>query len=240
MAVIRQSDALRMAEHAVTLDLGDLHAQGEAIIARARAKAQAVIDDGLAQRQKLIDGAAEAGRRQGHDAGFAKGLAEGKTAGAAEARAACAVQLEQLNKAWGAALAAFEQQRAAMLTEAKQDVLALALLLARRVVKRAIESDPTLVVDQAAAVVAAAARSTRLVLRVHPDDEQMVREALPAIAQGRGGQVELSPDGSLSRGSCVAQTAGGGVVDASIESQLWRIAEVLAGPAQPAAGGDKS
>jgi flagellar assembly protein FliH len=229
MAVIRQSEAVRMAEHAVTLDLGDLRAQGEAIIARARERAQAAVDEGRAQRLRLISDAAAVGEKQGYDAGHAKGLEEGRAAGEAGARAAAAAQLERLSRAWGEALASFEQQRAAMLTEAKQDVLALALLLTRRVVKRAIEADPSLVVDQAGAVISAAARSSRLVLRVHPEDEAMVRDALPTIAQGRGEHVEVRGDATLSRGSCVAGSAGGGVVDASIETQLDRIAVALVG-----------
>ncbi len=229
-----------MAEHAVTLDLGDLHAQAEAIMARARAKAQAAVDHGLAQRQRLIDGAAEIGHKQGYDAGHAEGLEQGRAVGAAEARAAGAARMEQLNKAWGAALATFEQQRAAMVSEAKQDVLALALLLTRIVVKRAIKADPTLVVDQAAAAAAAAARSTRLVLCVHPEDEAMVRDALPLVSQGRSEHVELRADAGVSRGSCVAQTAGGGAVDASIETQLDRIAEALVGRAAASASGGTS
>lgn len=236
MAVIRQSDALRMAEHAVTLDLGDLRAQGDAIIAHARAKAQAEIDAGLAQRQKLMSGAAEVGRKQGYDDGYAKGLEAGRAAGAAEAKAAAAAQHAQLDKAWAAALASFEQQRAAMMSQARQDVLALALLLTRRVVKRAIAADPTLVVDQAAAVIAAAARSTRLTLKVHPEDEPLVRDALPTLLQGRADHVELKPDPALSRGSCTAHTAGGGSVDASIETQLDRIADALVGAKQPEGG----
>lgn len=236
MAVIRQSDALRMAEHAVTLDLGDLRAQGDAIITHARVKAQAEIDAGLAQRQKLIAGAAEVGRKQGYDDGYAQGLDAGRAAGAAEAKAAAAAQHAQLDKAWAAALASFEQQRAAMMSQARQDVLALALLLTRRVVKRAIAADPTLVVDQAAAAIAAAARSTRLTLKVHPEDEPLVRDALPTLLQGRADHAELKADPSLTRGSCTAHTAGGGSVDASIETQLDRIADALVG-AKPAEGG---
>ena len=232
MAVIRQSDAHRIAEHAITLDLGDLRAQGEAMLARARQQAREVVDDGLAQRQTLIEGAAEVGRAQGYEVGQAEGRTVGEAAGFAAADAARREELATLERAWTAALEAFERDRAEMLLQARQDVLTLAVLLASRVVKRAIAVDPSLVVDQATSVLSAAARGSRLVLVVHPHDEPIVRRALPGVCAGasRPGHVELATDPLVERGSCTARTPGGGVVDGTIATQLDRIAHAMLGP----------
>ncbi len=229
MAVIRQSDAVRIADQAITLDLGDLRAQGTAMIARAREQARAVVDEGLVQRQKLIEGAEAIGQKQGYDAGFAQGLEAGRVQGHEQGCAERREQLTQLEQAWTTALQSFERDRSGMMIEARQDILELAVQLARRVVKRAIEADPTLVIDQAGAVLSAAARSSRLVLRVHPDDVTLVREALPSLkaSTSRTEHIEVLTDPALPRGSCTAQSAGGGVVDGTITTQLDRIAQAL-------------
>jgi hypothetical protein len=43
MAVIRQSEARRLAEEAITLDLGDLQRQGDALVTRASEQAAGII-----------------------------------------------------------------------------------------------------------------------------------------------------------------------------------------------------
>ena len=106
--------------------------------------------------------------------------------------------------------------------------------------KQIIEADPTLVIDQAGAVLSAAARSSRLVLRVHPDDVALVREALPSLkaSTSRTEHIEVLTDPALPRGSCTAQSAGGGMADGAITTQLDRIAQaLLVSRAEPSAAG---
>jgi flagellar biosynthesis/type III secretory pathway protein FliH len=226
---LRQSEAQRIASEAIALDLGDLARQADALLARARAQAAGVVEQAQAQRAAIMRGIEEQARKEGFEAGRGEGLATGKVSGHAQALAESKAKLDALQQAWGRALAEFEGARAAMLEDAREDVLQLAVLLAQRVVKRSIEVDASLVKDQLAATLAMVARPTSLTVAVNPQDEPLAREAMAALATSMDSakHAQISADAALARGSCVVRTAGGGVLDASIDTQLRRIAESL-------------
>lgn len=227
--MIRRADQNTAARAALALDLGDLFRQGEAIKQAARDQAEAILASARVERDRLLAGGASEGKAQGLakglEEGRAKGLAEGKAAALAEHRAA----LEALQKSWTESLASFESLRDRLLIEARQDVLRLALLIAERVTHRAIRAEDGVVADQMAAVLALVSRPTRLVIAVHPDDLARAEEALPGLIQRfrNAGSAELVPDPALMRGSCIARAEGGASIDASIETQLDRIASTL-------------
>lgn len=228
MALIRQADAERLVRDAIALDLGDLTRQAEAIRARARADARRIVEEAQQRGQSLLAGATE----RGHAEGYERGRQEGYDAGFAEGRAAAirqaTEQLAPLQAAWAAELERFESELTRMLDSARRELVELALRIAERVVRRSIEADPASALPTVEAVLALVARAARVQLRVHPDDEPLIRDAMPALAARfhNARQVELVPDAAIERGSCVARTAGG-EIDASIATQLDRIAEAL-------------
>lgn len=229
MPVLHQTLASDAAKCAVVLDLGDLAAQAQRLRAAARAEAERQIAQGRAERARLIAGAADEGRAQG----LAQGLDEGRARGAAEAREAALAEhrqrLDALADRWSKALDAFERDRSSLLDQARLDAVRLAIELASAVVKRAITADPSIVADQAAAILATLARPSRLVLRVHPDDAPALAEALPALVQrfSHATHAEIAHDPSIDRGSCVAVAPAGGLIDASIRAQLDALAAEL-------------
>lgn len=237
MAVLKLSNSADMLKDAVVLDLGDLRRQGEAIMAQARERAAAAIKAGEAERARLIADAAAVGHAQGLEQGraegFARGLEEGRAAGLAERREA----LERLDRAWTESLGAFTAARERLLDEAGRDVVLLAARLAERVVKRAVALDPSIVQDQLRAVLGLVMRPSRVSIRIHPDDRALATDALPGIvaAMGTVAHAEVQDDASLARGSCVARLRGtgagdglpGGEIDASIDTQLERLARAL-------------
>lgn len=225
MALIRQSDARTQARDAIVLDLGDLMHQGDQIKSAAKARGAQIVAEATAERQRIVAGAAEEGRdlglRQGHQEGLAQGQAEGRESALLELRQ----RLDAVEKAWVSALSEFESRRTQMLREARADVLGLAAMVAKKVTKRAVLIQEEAVVDQLAAVLSLLARPTRLRVAVNPDDEPLLRSALPAMMSRFAGaeHVELTADPAVSRGSCIARTGAGGRIDASIETQLDRI-----------------
>jgi flagellar biosynthesis/type III secretory pathway protein FliH len=229
MALIRHANAKTMARDAIVLDLGDLAAQGELLKARARAEADQILERAKAERDRLYKGASEEGRREGLAKGEAEGRKQGLDAGRAEALAAERERLKKLDASWQAALTSFEAERDRMLLGARQEIVKLAAIVAEMVTKRAVSLEPDRVADQLGAILAMLAKPTRLTIAVHPDDEPLLKEALPSIATrlGSSSHVEFAPDPALDRGSCVARTSGGGIFDASIRTQLQRITDVL-------------
>jgi len=229
MALIRQTLANTVARDAIVLDLGDLVRQGDTLKSRAKADAERIIAEAKVERDRLLAAAAEAGHTEGLAKGLQEGHAKGEAAGRAEALAAAGARLKELDERWTAALAEFESNREGMLLEARTDVLRLALAAAEMVTKRAIQMRPEAAADQLAAVLGLLVKPTRLVVAVHPDDVAVLREALPGMSErfSSAAHVELVPDHGLERGSCVAKMGSGGVIDASVRTQLERIVKAM-------------
>lgn len=229
MALIRRAELEATVRNPVAMDLGDLHRQGELVKAEARRAAEDIIADARAERAQLVAGAAEEGYRDGFEKGRTEGYARGRREGQEAAHREHAEQIERVCRSWTTALDDFSRAREGMLREAREDVLRLALRIAERVVKRLPEVDPGAVVAQMDAALELVARPTRLRLAVHPDDVEAAESAAPALAARLGGEAhaEVEEDESLDRGSVVLRTDAGGVVDASLQTQLARMAEAL-------------
>ena len=235
MALIRQANATRIVQEAIVLDLGDIRRQGEELKARAREEAQAIVAAGEQERARLLAGASEQGRREGHSLGLAEGRAEGEAAGKGAALTEFREALARLDTAWTEALSRLENDRDAMLLQARRDVLNLAVAMGELVTTRTIEIKPDVAAAQLEAVLTQLAQPTRLTVRINPLDRPIVEQALPSLKSRltSAQHVELADDPSLDRGSVIAATAGEGQIDASIRTQLERITgEILPGRAR--------
>lgn len=228
MALLKRADSERMARPALVLDLGDLRRQAEELERRTRERTGEIIEQGRAERARLLAGAEEQGHAAGHEKGFAQGLEEGRARGQTEATASLRAEGESVQRAWEAALGEFLAQRDEMLTQARTDVLLLALMIARRVVRRVVDVDPRVVEEQLAAALSLTTRPTSLVIEVHPDDAALAGEILPELIKrfGVGDHASLATSSTIGRGSVVIRTRGG-EVDASIDTQLQRIVEAI-------------
>lgn len=240
MALIKNAIADRIAREAVVLDLGDLQRQGSLIMQQARVQADLIVAEARVERERILAGAAEQGRGEGLAIGQQQGREQGRTEAVAAAMAEHKAKLEQVEAAWSGALAEFCAQRDVLVQRATDDVLALAIAIAERVIKRSVVVDPLVVVDQLRAVLGVIVRPTELVIAVHPEDRAVVQNALPGLLGFFTAvkHAEIVDDPGLHRGSCVARTRadaegaasgdiGGGVIDASISTQLDRIVEAI-------------
>jgi flagellar assembly protein FliH len=159
-----------------------------------------------------------AGEAKGHQEGYARGQAEGYAAGMAAAREQ-AGQLQALTLAWPAALQLAERQVA-------DDLLALALDLARQVLGQALTINPEAmlaVVHELLQAEPALTGAPQLFL--HPDDAALVKEHLADDLQAAGWRIRL--DAHTPRGGCRV-LANSGERDASLETRWERVAAALA------------
>lgn len=237
MALIKHANLRDLARDAVVLDLGDLHRQGEAILAQARERAAQIVANAQAERQRLLSGAVAIGRAEG----VAQGLEEGRAAGRIEGRDAALAEnkdlLAKLAEAWTDSLGLFIDHRQSLLADARRDVIRLAGVIAEKVVKRRVALEPSIVESQMAGVLAMVLKPSRLSVSINPADRPLLQAALPEMLKKfeAVAHVELVDDPALARGSCAARvsdpadaaSAPGGQIDASIRTQLDRIVEVL-------------
>jgi hypothetical protein len=170
--MIRRADLEQVTRSALVMNLGDIGARAQSILADAQAQADRLIAEGRAERERLIATARDEGFRKGYDDGLAKGLDEGRATGSEQARVQATNDLGTLLQGWSAALESFEADRDAMLSAARTEMVELAAEIASRVTRRVIELDASVVNAQMEAVLLAVARPSKLLVRVNPADLQ--------------------------------------------------------------------
>ncbi len=229
MGLIKRADFEDYTRDAYVMDLTDLEKRGRAVIDAANTQAQKILEDAQAQREKLIATAHQEGYEQGLREGIEKGHTDGSAAGIEEARAAQTQLLDQLTQMWATQLDAFDQHRDLMLEQARTQVVELGAMIASRVTRRVVELDPTIVVKQIEAALSSVTESTRLVISVHPDDIEHAQAELPALIErfSTCEHAQLITDATIETGSCIARTSTGGIIDASISTQLDRILDAM-------------
>jgi flagellar assembly protein FliH len=151
--------------------------------------------------------------------GYAIGLREGSAAGQEQVR----VQVERLDQLLTDLARPLEQLDA----EVQHELLALAVALARQLVRRELKQDPTQVIGivrEAIAQLPVAARDVRV--QLHPEDAAVVRTHLPAAEHERA--WTLVEDPMMMRGGCQVVSAASRV-DARLESRLGALLSELMG-----------
>lgn len=181
-----------------------------------------LIDEAELTRLRLQ--AQETGKTEGYALGYARGQTEGHAAGLAAVQAQ-GEQLLALALALPAALHMAESSVA-------DDLLALALDIAKQVLGQALTADPQALlplVHELLQAEPALTGSPQLLL--HPDDAALVKEHLADELKSAGWRIRA--DAHITRGGCRV-LASSGERDASLETRWERVAATLARNASPA------
>ena len=158
---------------------------------------------------------------------FAQGLDEGRAAGRADVRA----QVERLEGMFYDLAKPFKE----LDDDVERELLALAMALARQIVRRELKADPTHIIGiirEAIAALPVAAREVRV--HLHPEDAAVVRQNLAPTESERAWQLVEDP--VMARGGCRVSTSTSRI-DARLETRLGAILSELMGterqPDQP-------
>jgi len=203
----------------------------DAIAARAIAVAQAKADALLAAAQAKADALGEVAR--------AEGLAEGRATGAHAARVEVIEQTQaQALRDATAALApvievvkviSAQMQKSMARYDAAvhEELVELAIDIARKVVGREIQLDPELVAETVRRAVALVLDRQRLTIRLHPQDADLVAQAFPEVETALSDAIwTVQSDESVDRGGAVIETEHG-EIDGRISTQLDEIGRAL-------------
>ncbi len=213
---------------AVVLDMGDVEAHAHRVLTDAHDRATVVVDDAERLAKHLTANADQKGHNDGYQRGLQEGRTEGMRLGREEALRQARTEFEMLSQRWLAAIEQWDCSRERMHAAAREDVLRFAFALGERVVHRLLRVDPTIVRDQMTAALKLLGRPSALQISVHPDDRATIEDMMPEVkaAVGRAAHVRLHDDPAIERGGCTLATTSG-YVDASIATQLDRLAEAL-------------
>lgn len=194
-----------------------------AIVTEAEAKAKRIVDDARTRADEIVasaDSAAqdvrEQARRDGYDEGFDRGIADGEQA---------AIMLEE------AAREALEQvvsERERVFSDCREQLIGLALEVARALLARELEASPDIVADMAERALAMVRESDRCVIRVHPRDVMVVEERRRELRRAASGvrRMDVVGDETLEPGEIVVD-ADRGQVDGTIAARLSTAADTL-------------
>ncbi len=224
MTVIKQ-DQLDGGSHRLgSIEIEDFDRRAETLVQEARDAACAIIESARAQAAELL----EAARATGREAGHAEGLEQGRVEGRTEAVAAHGQRFEELSAAWSTMLQQWQAERDAMFRGAEQDVVALAVRLAGQIVHRTIRIDSGVIRSQLEAAMSMVRSESDLVVVIAPDDEPLVAELLDELMASFGNcrDATIRVEPGLTPGGCRIELDGG-VIDASLETQLQRMATLL-------------
>lgn len=155
---------------------------------------------------------------------YAQGLQEGREAG----RRTFLEGIESAAEAFEAVAEQFRAVRQAYLDGAEPQVVALALEVARRILRREALADPDLVRTMVRAALDELLDRQHVTILVHPEDLGAVRSEKAALIERfeEIGRMDVVPDESIPRGGCIARSRSE-EIDARLDAQLDRLAELI-------------
>jgi flagellar assembly protein FliH len=119
------------------------------------------------------------------------------------------------------AVAAVGQLRERIVRETEDDLLRLAIMVAKQIVQQEITLDRKILAQFVTEAIRGIADQDEIVICFHPDDCRVVSANRHLYLAGTGDkrQITIKPDDSIPVGGCVVDTPTG-LVDARVETQL--------------------
>jgi flagellar biosynthesis/type III secretory pathway protein FliH len=163
--------------------------------------------------------------------------ADGYAAGAADAHAA----LEPAATAMAAAAQELAALRSGVAERTERAAVSLALRIAEQAIQGALAVEPERVVDVVRGALRRLVERDRVLVLVHPDDLDLVREHADLLVAELGGieHCGVEADRRVGRGGAVVRTTEG-EVDATFETKLERARETVLAELERDAGGDET
>jgi type III secretion protein L len=180
--------------------------EGEIYDARLRAKQ--IIEDAMAEAEKIRASAEEYRKEQG-EKGFEKGYQDG-----------LAQATEILLRA--------REEYARLLHGAEAQMVKLAIKVARKIIGREFKVNPRTILDVVSQAISAVRQQSEIIIRVNPSDLEVLvknKEKLIGVL-GRAKDLDIRGDKSVKRGGCVIDSEIG-TIDAQLDTQLAMIEKIL-------------
>jgi flagellar assembly protein FliH len=190
---------------------GDAEAEAEKRLAEANQKAAELENAAQAGFEKERSDAADAGFKEGREAGYAEGRAEA----------------DRLVERLQTVLERARSRREDILAETEQQIVDLALLIARKVIKIISETQKEVVKANVAEALRKIKGRGDIIIRVNLADLRLTTEHINALIQkmeGRG--IQVAEDSTVDPGGCIIETDFG-EIDARISSQLAELEDKI-------------
>lgn len=173
-------------------------------------------DETVPQAVQVTSGIAEDEHQRLVQEAFDKGLEDGKRL--------AEKGLSNVFRALREAVEEVAGLREQILRECEEDLLKLAILVARKVIHQEISTDRLILAKVVGAAVGSASERDEIVIRLNPDDHRMVSAHRHLYLNGIGNErlLDLKPDDTIPPGGCIIDTTMG-EIDARTDSQVDEI-----------------
>lgn len=153
---------------------------------------------------------------------FAKGFAQGERAGLEAAAKRGDAMLRRLTQT----LDEMTGLRAQMIRDTEQQMVSLALAVARRIIHREVSLDRDLLIAIARVALDRLGEDAKVSIRLNPDDYAITEAA--RAAEWSGTHVSVVADSRVPRGGCRIESDFG-ALDAGVDAQIEELAHALLG-----------
>ncbi|MCD6290461.1 MAG: hypothetical protein J7M34_08160 [Anaerolineae bacterium] len=180
----------------------------------------AEVDKVLQQAHQRADALAEQARTEGYQAGYEEGYAKGYAEGMEAAQHSLDQEVAQVRAVAQAAARARQQ----MLEDLEEEVVSLALAVARKVIGDEAQRSEAVIAQVVQKAIRQLGRRGPYRIRLNPRDAQRLMERWGDRDELDGVEWELVPDERITPGGCILES-GVAVIDARLEVQferLWR------------------
>lgn len=148
-----------------------------------------------------------------------------KKEGYQEGLDAAQAEIEELRGAIGN----FLNAKQAVFDSIAPDILEISLDIAKKIIKKESIEDSSIILENIKEILSGLSKEEKKIsLKVNPSQCAMLKQEIPEVVTSMGFEASVSilPDENVMEGGCVVTTSNG-VIDATIESQLSIISEVL-------------
>lgn len=215
--------------------LNDLMDEARRILESAKAEADKTLRDAEArareinqQSEQIQENARRKGDQRGYQEGFERGRAEGHEVGRKEAFDAAMREFQQkqasLVDSCRQLISTINDEREAWHTAARQDLIDLAMAIARRVTHHTGEVHREVVLANLEEAVRLVGARSDVTIAVNPQDAESARAFAKTLIDMREQwqKIRVVEEAEIAPGGCHVQWATG-AIDATLETQLDRI-----------------
>ncbi|MCS7272895.1 MAG: FliH/SctL family protein [Fimbriimonadales bacterium] len=189
-----------------------------------RAEAQAILTRAIQEAERIREQAYREGYQSGYEAGYADGANEARQ----HAEATLQRTLENLHAQVAELCRVLRAEYDAYLQRTEQQMVELAIEVARKVVREELRLQPEHVVAVVRETLRRLQGFGRVRIRVHPLDVELVRRHRPLLLQVVDGieAIEIVEDRRVGQGGCIIETDQG-IYDARIDTQLSELERAI-------------
>ena len=151
--------------------------------------------------------------------GYAEGREEGLSEGLKAGEETAAARIEEMTARYADAFAEIAALKDTLRAQVEEEVVRLALTVAKKIVHREIQIDPTIIQTLVRVAMERVSGKTAVTVRLNPVDYRYMTDNHKDLSQTEGREIRFEADGSLTQGDCMIQTDAGDI-DARIAEEF--------------------